>query len=132
MCIRDRSLTDDSKNSTLIQYHGVSKNDNIKQSVNKLNKQIDADNESFEKQRALCIYSYGPHIQKMLSILEIFKKSYSNNDKKLYQWNKLTSFDIIGEGRNELLEKRLKVPILVTLVSDSETMDLNLNLFSKQ
>lgn len=126
------SLTGNTDNSTSTQYHGISKNDNIKQSINKLNKQINATNGSSGQQHVLCVFSYGPHIQKMLSILEIFKKGYIKNNKKLYQWNKLTSFDITREGRNELHENRLKVPILVTLVSDSEIMDLNLQLFTKQ
>ena len=126
------SLASNTDNSTSILYHGISKNDNIKQSINKLNKQINATDGSSSQQHALCVFSYGPHIQKMLSILEIFKKGYIKNNKKLYQWNKLTSFDITREGRNELHENRLKVPILVTLVSDSEITDLNLQLFTKQ
>lgn len=50
----------------------------------------------------------------------------------LHQWNKLTSFDIIKEGRNELLEKKLKVPILIAFVSGSDAMGLNLHGFTKQ
>ena len=126
------SLANNGNNSTSIQYHGISKNDNIKKSVNKLDKQINIADRSLGLQQVVCIFSYGPHIQKMLSILEIFKKGYIKSNKKIYQWNKLTSFDIKREGRNELQEERLKVPILVTLVSDSEIIDLNLHSFTKQ
>ncbi|CAI6516297.1 AIS_HP2_G0019240.mRNA.1.CDS.1 [Saccharomyces cerevisiae] len=126
------SLTNNGDNTTSIQYHGISKNDNIKQSINKLKKQVCTTDGNSGQQRVLCVFSYGPHIQKMLSILEIFKKDYIKSNKKIYQWNKLTSFDIKREGRNELLEKKLKVPILIAIVSRSEAMNLNLHLFTKQ
>ncbi|EJS43693.1 pop6p [Saccharomyces arboricola H-6] len=127
------SLANDSNNSSSIQYHGISKNDNIKQSINKLDKQTTAAaGNSGKQQQVLCVFSYGPHIQKMLSILEIFRKKCIKDNKKLHQWNKLTSFDITKEGRNELLDKKLKVPILITFISDSEITDLNLHLFTKQ
>ncbi|KOG99529.1 ribonuclease P/MRP protein subunit POP6 [Saccharomyces eubayanus] len=126
-------LTNNSDNGTLIQYHGISKNDNIKQSIDKLSKQITASAVNLEQQQhVLCVFSYGPHIQKMLSILEIFRKSYTKDHESLHQWNKLTSFDVIKEGRNELLEKKLKVPILITFVSGSNAMGLDLHGFTKQ
>lgn len=79
------SLANNGNNSTSIQYHGISKNDNIKKSVNKLDKQINIADRSLGLQQVVCIFSYGPHIQKMLSILEIFKKDYIKSNKKIYQ-----------------------------------------------
>ena len=57
------SLANNGNNSTSIQYHGISKNDNIKKSVNKLDKQINMADRSLGLQQVVCIFSYGPHIQ---------------------------------------------------------------------
>lgn len=105
------SLFNDSGNLlNEVSYRKVTKNDNIQQTIEKLEK---------ASSQLLCIYSYGTHIQKMLSILEIFKKVMKkdpNGTDELHQWNKLTSFVCTREGRNELLERRTRVPILITLV----------------
>lgn len=93
-----------------LTYRKVTKNDSIQQAIEKLEK---------VSSQFLCIYSYGAHIQKMLSILEIFKKVMKkdpNGTGELHQWNKLTSFVCTQQGRNELLEKRTRVPILISLV----------------
>lgn len=114
-----------------ILFQKISKNDNIERVVNKLNT-FDLNN------NFVCIYSYGPHVQKMLSIVEIFKKMKTvNKDTKIIQWNKLTMFKLIEEGRNELLEKKTIIPICITFITCSETLTSTVfendqNKFTKQ
>lgn len=112
----------------IISYRKVTKNDNIKQTIDKL--------ESVESQY-ICLYSYGPHIQKMLSIVEIFKRILLGKASSLRQWNKLTCFVLTTEGRNELLEKQTKVPILITVVempstAERPSIELSLKGFTQQ
>ncbi|CCF58976.1 hypothetical protein KAFR_0F03800 [Kazachstania africana CBS 2517] len=110
-----------------VKFLKVSKNDSIKSSVDKLQ------SFTFHKD-TVCLYSYGPHIQKLLSIVEIAKSTIDTNCK---QWNKLTNFELSQEGRNELLEKRTIVPILIAFLTISEEFNYDffkneLNGFTKQ
>ncbi|KAG0661196.1 hypothetical protein C6P45_001416 [Maudiozyma exigua] len=97
-------------------YSKISKNSNIEKTVTALcNKEID--------DKFICLFSYGSNIQKMLSIVEIFKKVKTEKDlKQMRQWNKMISLKNIEEGRNELLEKKTIVPILITLITTSESL----------
>lgn len=112
-------------------YSKISKNSNIEKTVTSLcNKDID--------DKFICLYSYGPNTQKMLSIIEIFKKVKSEKDsKQIRQWNKMITFKNIEEGRNELLEKKTIVPILITLMTTSDSLTSSIfqndkNMFTQQ
>lgn len=91
-----------------ISYRKVTKNDSIRRVVEKLQS---------ESTPTMCVFSYGPHIQKMLSILEIYKKTiYKDKNVKLHQWNKLNWFINKVESHNELIHTRKRVPILVVFI----------------
>ncbi|CAR25967.1 hypothetical protein ZYGR_0A05380 [Zygosaccharomyces rouxii] len=92
-----------------ISYRKVTKNDSIRRVVEKL---------QAESTPITCVFSYGPHIQKMLSILEIYKKVIYKEDKtvKLHQWNKLNWFINKVETHNELIHTRKRVPILLVII----------------
>lgn len=111
-----------------ISFRKVTKNDNIKQAVEKLNN---------DSSPVTCIFAYGPHIQKMLSILEICKKATEKQDRgELHQWNRLTCFVVIQEGRNDLVESRKRVPILVSIITKTaeaaSQLQLEMKGFTKQ
>ena len=74
------------------------------------------------------LVAYGVHVQKALSIIEIFKTT--ENGKALHQFNKLDSFIEIKAGRNELLDRKVNLPILITLFTKQEVKSLNK--FTKQ
>lgn len=114
-----------------LAFRKITKNDSIQQTLEKL---------EAGKARFQCLYSYGPHIHKLLSVVEIFKKMESNKtgEKALpRQWNKLSCFVSVQQGRNELLEKRTRVPILIVVIerpssSSGESRDLPLKRFTQQ
>ncbi|QLL33971.1 hypothetical protein HG536_0F02960 [Torulaspora globosa] len=112
----------------IISYRKVTKNDNIKQTIDKL--------ENTDCQY-ICLYSYGQHIQKMLSVVEIFKRILLGKTSSVKQWNRLTCFILTKEGRNELLEKQTRIPILITVVEIPSTsirpsFELSLKGFTQQ
>lgn len=124
-----RNLLEDSN----VCVKHLNKNSNIKKSVSELQTSFSA------KKKTLVICSYGMHIQKMLSILEIFKASLTQEkDKKeekasscFQQHNKLACFTLVTVGRNELLDKKTSVPILVTVIASPEN-ELDLEGFNQQ
>lgn len=91
-------------------YYKVTKNDSIRRMVEKL---------QLESTPTVCVFSYGAHIQKMLSILEIYKKTINKEKKdvKIHQWNKLNWFVNKVESRNELIHSSKRVPILVVVIT---------------
>ncbi|CCD24709.1 ribonuclease P/MRP protein subunit POP6 NDAI_0D03950 [Naumovozyma dairenensis CBS 421] len=113
-----------------INYFKISKNDNIKQKVEKL--------QTVTSGECVCAYAYGPHLQKMLSILEICKNVVKKNDLEgsISQWNHLTCFELVQEGRNELLEKKINVPILISVITANSALassiEFNTNKWTKQ
>lgn len=122
---------DDPSITEKVIYTKISKNSNIEKTVTALyNKDID--------DKFICLYSYGSNTQKMLSIIEILKKVKSEKDsKQTRQWNKMITFRNIEEGRNELLEKKTIVPILITLITTSDTLTSSIfqndkNMFTQQ
>lgn len=122
---------DDTTITDKLIYSKISKNSNIEKTVTSLcNKDID--------DKFICLYSYGSNTQKMLSIIEIFKKVKSEKDsKQIRQWNKMITFKNIEEGRNELLEKKTIVPILITLMTTSDSLTSSIfqndkNMFTQQ
>lgn len=92
-----------------VSYRKVTKNDSIRRMIDKLQS---------ESTPTICVFSYGPHIQKMLSILEIYTKTMYKENKsvKLQQWNKLNWFVNKVESCNELIHTRRRVPILVVII----------------
>lgn len=113
----------------MIMFRKITKNNSIQQTLEKL---------EAGKSRFVCVYAYGPHIHKLLSVVEIFKKISSRKSESkvtLKQWNKLSSFVSVQQGQNELLEKRTRVPILITVIarpSDQEPLELPLKGFTQQ
>lgn len=95
-----------------IHVTSFSKNANIKDSVERLLKLCDKDTD-------LLLVTYGPHVQKTLSIIEIFKSSITDK-KSLHQFNKLDTLTSIKPGRNELLDSRVNVPILTVLFTHAD------------
>lgn len=113
-----------------VRFRKITKNDNIKQTIDKLQK----DN---LKEEIQCFYSYGIHLQKMLSVIEIYKRVVKNSSTKLEQYNKLTNFVAIEEGRNVLLEKKTRIPVLIVFISAEQNKTLERDLliqkkFTKQ
>ncbi|CAB4256777.1 similar to Saccharomyces cerevisiae YGR030C POP6 Subunit of both RNase MRP and nuclear RNase P [Maudiozyma barnettii] len=109
-------LRDDPTLQEKIIFNKISKNSSIEKVVDRLC-QKDSEN------HFICIYSYGPHLQKLLSIVEIFKKVKTEKDNvKINQWTKMAMFKTVEEGRNELLEKKTIVPILITFITVSASL----------
>ncbi|CAL9728918.1 ribonucleases P/MRP protein subunit Pop6p [Monosporozyma unispora] len=104
-------LIDDNKLLACIKYFKVTKNDKIKSTLDNLQKH--------QQDGIICLFGYGPHLQKLLSIIELYKSKILQ-DKPFKQYNKLTSFDVVSQGRNELLDKKVKVPILITFITVNE------------
>lgn len=104
-------------NGNEITYRKITKNDNIRETVDKLQS---------DPLPVTCIFTYGPHIQKMLSILEIYKKViYENSDDsrsniKIHQWNKLSWFTNKVDSKNELIQTCKRIPIMLTVVIKDE------------
>ena len=64
---------------------------------------------------SICCYAYGSHLQKLLTVIEIYKQK---SDKSIVQFNKLQSFTVIKEKHgNELLDQKLIVPIMIIVLS---------------
>ncbi|CDO92271.1 unnamed protein product [Kluyveromyces dobzhanskii CBS 2104] len=110
---------DSSSEKPIDSIMSYSKNSNIKQCVDQL---VAKTPDSF------AIVSYGIHIQKALSIIEIFKSTESG--KPLHQFNKLDTFVEVKPGRNELLDRKVNVPILITIFSKQNIKTLTK--FTKQ
>lgn len=116
--IRDRVIPGCIENSQsledrVIVFRKITKNDSIQQSLERL--------ESSDS-RFVCLYAYGPHVRKLLSVVELLKKILSkkmNENGQPRQWNKLSCFMSVQLGRNELLEKRTRVPILISVIEKS-------------
>ncbi|CCC66759.1 hypothetical protein NCAS_0A02010 [Naumovozyma castellii] len=108
----------------------ITKNANIKHTVDKLQGLLES-TEGF-----VCLEAHGPHLQKMLSILEITKKVIKEKDTSttIHQWNRMLSFQSIQPGRNELLERKINIPILICFISTSSDLanDLPFSLFTEQ
>lgn len=106
-------LLDDRELLNKIRFFKVTKNDKIKNVLDNLKK--------FQNNEIVCIYAYGQHLQKLLSIVELYKTKILLNGKiEFKQWNKLSSFDVISQGKNELLDKKIKVPILLTFITTNK------------
>ncbi|CAR25368.1 ribonuclease P/MRP protein subunit POP6 [Lachancea thermotolerans CBS 6340] len=90
----------------------LSKNTKIEEYVADLASQF-ADN------KALVLYSYGSHVQKAVTIIELAKRriAVETPGAGLDHRNKLSRFVNIVPGRNELLERKINVPILVALIT---------------
>ncbi|KAL3232516.1 Ribonucleases P/MRP protein subunit POP6 [Nakaseomyces bracarensis] len=91
----------------------ITKNDKISNRVSRLETVL-------KEKRIIVVVSYGDHIQKMASIVEITKSKFEGVD----QWNKLLSFQQIRPGKNELLEKAVRVPILITVLCVDKKLEL--------
>lgn len=105
----------------------INKNQNIKDRVETLLK---------SELKNYCLFAYGPHIQKLLSVVEIFKSK--QKDMNLIQYNKLQNFEVVENGPNELIEKKIRVPVLICfLLSDKSLCNRDIfrdesNQFTKQ
>lgn len=105
----------------------ISKNHNIKDKVETLLK---------NELKNYCLFAYGPHIQKLLSVVEIFKSRQP--DIKWKQYNKIQNFDIVKNGPNELIDKKISIPILICFIISDDDLSANVvfederNQFTKQ
>lgn len=115
---KDVELLKDLQDLEVVSY---SKNASIKESVDALLQKI-------KTKPAVIVVSFGPHIQKMLTIVEILKGL--KLDFKLHQFNKLDLLVNVLPGRNELLDKRSNIPILIILFSRGDIKQISG--FSKQ
>ncbi|CUS22711.1 LAQU0S06e04302g1_1 [Lachancea quebecensis] len=90
----------------------LSKNTKIEEYVAELASQL-AD------KRTLVLYSYGSHVQKAVTIIELAKRHFAAETPGagLDHRNKLSRFVNVVPGRNELLERRVNVPVLVALIT---------------
>lgn len=102
----------------------IKKNDNIKKSIDKLITRM-------EIKKQIIIMSSGASIQKQISIIEILKKKLNSLNLKYKQYNKLDKFEIIN-SKNELLNKKLNVPVFYCLIKidnlDEELKDWTENI----
>lgn len=106
--IRDNLVSNFINNFSDEDFIEISKNSKITKTVSSIQDKL-----KLETRRIpLIICSYGSHIQKSLSIIEIFK-SLSGNHQNYKQLNKLSEFTYIIPGRNELLEQKINIPILI-------------------
>lgn len=101
-------LNNDQKLIATTSFFKINKNNKIKITIDNIAK--------FDNDNLVCLFAYGPHLQKLLSVVELYKSKIISS-KEFRQWNKLTSFDVQSEGRNELLEKKVKVPIMITFIT---------------
>lgn len=88
------------------------------------------------KEQNLILYSFGAHIQKALTIVEILKKSLSKGqeegaDGAYKQFNRLDRFVNVVPGRNELLEKKISIPILTIVLAHPGVVE-DIKGFSRQ
>lgn len=96
-----------------IKFFKITRNDKIKSVLENIQKH--------QEGNLICLFGYGPHLQKQLSIAELYKsKILSDKSTPFKQWNKLLAFDVVSQGRNELLDKRIKVPILLIFFTTNE------------
>lgn len=100
-----------STNSSISQKSIViKKGDKIQKRVSQLLTTV------LERDEPVFLMSSGESLQKMISILEIFKlKLKDNKDFKFEQFNKLDHFKTFIK-KNEILSKEIKVPVLYTLI----------------
>lgn len=106
--IKTTVLDDTLKSDSVRESFKVTKNDNIKKSIDKLMRLLGPTS-------SICCYAYGSHLQKLLTVIEIYKQK---SDKSIVQFNKLQSFTVIKEKHgNELLDQKLIVPIMIIVLS---------------
>ncbi|SCU78970.1 LAME_0A06656g1_1 [Lachancea meyersii CBS 8951] len=67
-----------------------------------------------QQEKCLVLFAYGPHIQRAVTILELVKTRAGT--ETLQQTNTLERFVNVVPGRNELLDRKLNVPILVAVI----------------
>ncbi|SCU80527.1 LAMI_0B02784g1_1 [Lachancea mirantina] len=100
----------------------VSKNTQIKDFVAELQQRCT------DSHQSILLYSYGAHVQKAVTVVEIFKKEMRRGDADdapaqkggIKQYNALSCFVNVVQGRNELLERKLNIPVLIVALVPSE------------
>ncbi|CEP63678.1 ribonuclease P/MRP protein subunit POP6 LALA0_S08e08108g [Lachancea lanzarotensis] len=71
--------------------------------------------EQLRQGKSVVLFAYGPHIQRGVTILELVKTRWDAKEP-LEQQNTLDRFVNVVPGRNELLDRKLNVPILVSVL----------------
>ncbi|SCU77424.1 LAFA_0A01662g1_1 [Lachancea sp. 'fantastica'] len=71
--------------------------------------------EQLKEGKCVVLFAYGPHVQRAVTILELLKTRWDEKTT-LTQQNSLERFVNVVPGRNELLDRKLNVPILVSVV----------------
>lgn len=93
----------------------IKKGDKIQKRVSQLLKLATAANGQGEGE---CVFlmSSGEGLQKMISIIEIFKMKLAEiKDLKFEQFNKLDHYETVVR-KNEILDKTIKVPVFYSLI----------------
>lgn len=117
-------LLDDTELLSKIKYFKITKNDKIKNLLENLKKH--------QNDGIICMFAYGQHLQKILSVVELYKTKILLAEKTEFkQWNKLLSFDVISQVKNELLDKKIKVPILLIFITTNKEY-FNLKTFTNE
>ncbi|AET40548.1 ribonuclease P/MRP protein subunit POP6 Ecym_6160 [Eremothecium cymbalariae DBVPG len=70
-----------------------------------------------EKKQPVLMYSYGKHVQRLLSTVETLKKQLCDREFPFEQFNHMSCFVHVRVGRNELLEQRINIPVLVVVIA---------------
>ncbi|AGO13508.1 AaceriACL177Wp [[Ashbya] aceris (nom. inval.)] len=72
--------------------------------------------------RAVLLYSYGQHVQRMLGAVEILKAKLQDQKIGYEQFNHLSCLVHVGPGRNELLETRVNIPVLLVVLAPAGSL----------
>ncbi|SCU90675.1 LANO_0D09582g1_1 [Lachancea nothofagi CBS 11611] len=70
------------------------------------------------QKKTVVVYSYGSHIQRAVTTLELVKSRAKLEN--LEQKNTLDRFVNVVPGRNELLDRKINLPILISIVSQKD------------
>ncbi|SCU83350.1 LADA_0C10902g1_1 [Lachancea dasiensis] len=90
----------------------ATKNTNTEEYVTEMVQQLLLNN-------TVVVYAYGPHIQRAITILELVKARAEI--KKAHQTNSLDRFVNVVPGRNELLDRKINVPILIAVLGQEQS-----------
>ncbi|AAS51051.1 ACL177Wp [Eremothecium gossypii ATCC 10895] len=78
--------------------------------------------QSIAENRAVLLYSYGQHVQRQLGAVEILKATLQERKIGYEQFNHLSCLAHVGPGRNELLETRVNIPVLLVIVAPAGSL----------
>ncbi|AMD21843.1 HFL013Wp [Eremothecium sinecaudum] len=83
------------------------------------------------EQKPILLYSYGQHIHRQISVLEVVKTKLREQQFNFHQYNNLSCLVQISQGRNELLQKKINIPVMLIIIASKELI-MSLEGFQKQ